>query len=708
METYMQMLGRLAKNASREVAKLGTKAKNRGLLAVANELVEERKLILQENAKDIEAAKAKGVKQSLIDRLALTEQRIEDMAEGLRQIAALDDPIGEVLGMKTRPNGLRIGKKRVPLGVVGIIYESRPNVTADAFGLCFKTGNAVILRGGSDAIHSNQAITRAIKEGLRKEKLSQDLILLVEDTSREVVNEMMKMHGWIDVLIPRGGAGLIANVVANSTVPVIETGTGNCHVYVDETADIKMATDIIENAKTQRLGVCNACESLVIHSKIADVALPKIVTRLKEHGVEIRGDERAQAISLELAKQMFPGYQALVVTHTDGHNESGNIHTHIVINSVRKTAVERQPYMDKPHEEAAGYKHRSTDKFMNAFKKTVMDRCQQEGLHQIDLLAPAERKITQKEYQAQKHGQQKLNEINQKIIEDGLKPTSTVFLTQKEYLRNAIDECAATSNSFDEFQSKLLEQFQISVIEHRGRYSYLHPDRQKRITERALGTRYGKEHLEQTFLRKDPLAILYVRSHLRLVVNLQTNVKAMQSPAYAHRVKLSNLQQMANTIIYVQEHGFDTQSDLKNTLLASKQELKEMQTQFAQHRSDLRTLNDQIRYTGQYYANKEVYSQFSNAKYKGKYRKEHAKEIQKYEEARDWLRSFYQDGKMTSLKTLTLQKEKLQQQIASEEEAISSLKEKLKDLDTADQNVDAILQMQIPEPVRSKTKNLER
>ena len=255
METYMQMLGRLAKNASRDAAKLGTKAKNRGLLAVANELVEERKLILQENAKDIEAAKAKGVKQSLIDRLALTEQRIEDMAEGLRQIAALDDPIGEVLGMKTRPNGLRIGKKRVPLGVVGIIYESRPNVTADAFGLCFKTGNAVILRGGSDAIHSNQAITRAIKEGLRKEKLSQDLILLVEDTSREVVNE---------------------------------------------TADIKMATDIIENAKTQRLGVCNACESLVIHSKIADVALPKIVTRLKEHGVEIRGDERAQAISSEI------------------------------------------------------------------------------------------------------------------------------------------------------------------------------------------------------------------------------------------------------------------------------------------------------------------------------------------------------------------------------------------------------------------------
>ena len=294
METYMQMLGRLAKNASRDAAKLGTKAKNRGLLAVANELVEERKLILQENAKDIEAAKAKGVKQSLIDRLALTEQRIEDMAEGLRQIAALDDPIGEVLGMKTRPNGLRIGKKRVPLGVVGIIYESRPNVTADAFGLCFKTGNAVILRGGSDAIHSNRAITRVIKEGLRKEKLSQDLILLVEDTSREVVNEMMKMHGWIDVLIPRGGAGLIANVVANSTVPVIETGTGNCHIYVDETADLSMAVDIILNAKTQRVGVCNACESIVVHENVREKLLPVLEERLKEKHVEMRADEKAR------------------------------------------------------------------------------------------------------------------------------------------------------------------------------------------------------------------------------------------------------------------------------------------------------------------------------------------------------------------------------------------------------------------------------
>lgn len=297
MENYMEILGRRAKSASREGAKLGTDAKNRGLITVAEELIRQKAYLLEENTKDVEAAKEKGVKESLIDRLQLTESRIEAMAEGLCQIAALEDPIGEVLGMKTRPNGLQIGKKRVPLGVVGIIYESRPNVTADAFGLCFKTGNAVILRGGSDAIHSNLAIVKVIKEGLMKEKLPQDLILLVEDTSREVVSDMMKLHGLINVLIPRGGAGLIANVVNNSTVPVIETGTGNCHIYVDESADLNMATEIIENAKTQRMGVCNACESLVIHEKVAELAVPQIVQCLKNHGVEVRGDERAQKIS---------------------------------------------------------------------------------------------------------------------------------------------------------------------------------------------------------------------------------------------------------------------------------------------------------------------------------------------------------------------------------------------------------------------------
>ena len=300
MGSYMETLGKCAKEASRECAKLGTEDKNRGLRSVAGELIRQKEYLLQENEKDVKAALEKGIKQSLIDRLKLTVKRIEDMAEGLEQIADLDDPIGEVLGLKVRPNGLQIGKKRVPLGVIGIIYESRPNVTADAFGLCFKTGNAVILRGGSDAVHSNMAIVHAIREGLRKEKLPQDSILFVEDTSRETASEMMKLHDYIDVLIPRGGAGLIAAVVENSTVPVIETGTGNCHIYVDETADIEMAADIIENAKTQRMGVCNACESLVVHSKIAEKAVPVIVERLKLHQVEIRGDERAQKLMSEI------------------------------------------------------------------------------------------------------------------------------------------------------------------------------------------------------------------------------------------------------------------------------------------------------------------------------------------------------------------------------------------------------------------------
>ena len=302
MENYMEILGKRAKEAAREAARLGTEEKNRGLVTVAEELVAQTEWLLSENAKDLKEAEARGMKKSLIDRLCLTKERIEGLAEGLRQIAALEDPVGEVLRMWNRPNGLRIGQKRVPLGVVGIIYESRPNVTADAFGLCFKTGNAVILRGGSDAIHSNLAIVHVIKEGLRKERLSQDLILLVENTSRETVQQIMKLHGYIDVLIPRGGAGLIASVVENSTVPVIETGTGNCHIYVDESADLNMAVEIIENAKTQRMGVCNACESLVIHQRVASEVVPMIVQCLKQHQVEIRGDERACRITTEIAE----------------------------------------------------------------------------------------------------------------------------------------------------------------------------------------------------------------------------------------------------------------------------------------------------------------------------------------------------------------------------------------------------------------------
>ena len=294
--TYMENLGKRAKEAAKTIQYLGQDKKNTGLRLAADELVAQTTFLLEENEKDILAAEESGMKPSLIDRLRLTPQRIEGMATGLRQIADLEDPIGEVLSMKERPNGLRIGVRRVPLGVVGIIYESRPNVTADAFGLCLKTGNVTILRGGKDAIHSNKAIIAALKSGLRKADIVEDAVILVEDTGREHVEEMMRLRDYIDVLIPRGGKSLIDNVVNNSTVPVIETGTGNCHIFVDESADIAMAVDIIDNAKTQRTGVCNACESLVIHEKIAEKALPAICQRLKEKKVEIRGDEKARKI----------------------------------------------------------------------------------------------------------------------------------------------------------------------------------------------------------------------------------------------------------------------------------------------------------------------------------------------------------------------------------------------------------------------------
>ena len=287
----LETLGIQAKQAERELLKLNSLKKNACLMAAAKGLVAAQADILKANAEDVRIAREKGMKQSLVDRLALTEERIASMAEGLASLVALEDPIGEILEAKIRPNGLEIGKKRVPLGVIGIIYESRPNVTADAFGLCFKTSNAVILKGGSDAIHSNKAIVKVIREVLSDQRVTPDAIQLVEDTRRETAKELMRMNRYLDVLIPRGGAGLIRTVVENSTVPVIETGTGNCHIYVDATADIQMAVDIIDNAKTQRTGVCNACESLVIHKAIADKVIPAVCERLFKKNVEIRGDE---------------------------------------------------------------------------------------------------------------------------------------------------------------------------------------------------------------------------------------------------------------------------------------------------------------------------------------------------------------------------------------------------------------------------------
>ena len=307
-EKMLKELGVRAKKASRELNRLGVKRKNEGLEAVAKALILHQDKILAANEKDVKKAKENQMKESLVDRLSLTEERIEAMAEGLTQIVALEDPVGEVSEMKTSPLGMQIGQKRVPLGVIGIIYESRPNVTADAFGLCFKTGNAVILRGGSDALNSNLAITKVIAEALSACDLPADSIQLLTDTSHETAEKFMRLNEYIDVLIPRGGAGLIKTVVEKSTVPVIETGTGNCHVYVDESADIDMAVNIIENAKTQRYGVCNACESLVIHKKIAKDVLPKIADRLAEHGVEMRGDEYSMQCDRRIIKASEEDY----------------------------------------------------------------------------------------------------------------------------------------------------------------------------------------------------------------------------------------------------------------------------------------------------------------------------------------------------------------------------------------------------------------
>ena len=263
---------------------------------MADHLVKNSEALLKANEEDVKNGKANHMPEGLVDRLLLTRERIEGMADGLRQLVDLEDPVGEVTGMKKRPNGLLIGQKRVPLGVIGIIYEARPNVTADAFGLCFKTGNVVILKGGSDAIHSNQAIVACIRETLKEQGITEDAIQLIEDTSRETAGEFMKMNEYVDVLIPRGGKGLIRAVVNQSTIPVIETGTGNCHIYVDETADPEMAADIIMNAKTQRVGVCNACESLLVHDSMKEVLLPVLAERLREKHVEMRADQEALSL----------------------------------------------------------------------------------------------------------------------------------------------------------------------------------------------------------------------------------------------------------------------------------------------------------------------------------------------------------------------------------------------------------------------------
>lgn len=291
IDLYLRTLGAKAKAAKAALQSLDEERKNQALKRAAEALVREQDRLLCANGKDYEKARKNGMAEGLLDRLKLTPGRIEAMAEGLIQIAGLPDPVGEVTERFERPNGLHIEKVRVPMGVVGIIYEARPNVTADAFGLCFKTGNVVILKGGRDAFYSNLAVTEVIREALTKEDIPADAVLLIENNDRAVTTAFMKLKEYVDVLIPRGGAGLIRSVVENSTIPVIETGTGNCHIFIDETADMEKAIPIVINAKTQRIGVCNACESLLVHEKIADRILPLLGKALSERMVEIRGDE---------------------------------------------------------------------------------------------------------------------------------------------------------------------------------------------------------------------------------------------------------------------------------------------------------------------------------------------------------------------------------------------------------------------------------
>ena len=343
-----------AKKASSQLASLGADTKNNILNIIADCLIEDCGAIISANAIDVKNAKAKGMKESLIDRLSLSESRINAIAYAVRKIADLDDPVGKAECFE-RPNGLKIIKKQVPIGVVGVIYEARPNVTADVAAICIKTGNAVVLKGGSDAINSNKAIVASMKKALNKIGIPEEIIMLIENTDRESTNEMMRLNGIIDVLIPRGGSGLIKQVVENSTIPVIETGTGNCHIYVDEYADFKKAVDIIINAKTQRTGVCNAAESLVIHKNVAKAFLPEILNELNNKGVEIYGCNETQ----KYANYVKPA------TDEDFYTEYLDMKISVIVLDSIDSAVEHINEHSTGHSEAI-----ITENYNNAMKFT--------------------------------------------------------------------------------------------------------------------------------------------------------------------------------------------------------------------------------------------------------------------------------------------------------------------------------------------------
>ena len=434
--------------------------------------------------------------------------------------------------------------------------------------------------------------------------------------------------------------------------------------------------------------------------------------------------ERAQQLGLTFAKKNFPGHQALVCTHTDGHNESGNIHVHIVINSLRKYDVPQEPYMEFDCESKAGYKHHLSTAYLAHLKQDVMDMCQKEGLHQIDLLSPAERKITEKEYWAQRRGQEKLDKLNQKMLEDGITPKETRYQTEKQFLRDAIDDAASTAKSPEEFAQILDKKYHIIFKISRNRYSYLHPGRKKYITGRNLGTRYEEDFLLQTFKEnvkslsdrkmkieepqvpntvKDlqtalspdasdiPVPFIFIKSDLRLVIDLQTCIKAQQSEAYAQKVKLSNLKQMAQTVAYIQEHGYNSLEDFHTALDQASDQASAARKSLKDTEQQLKDVNEQIHFTGQYLAYKNVYADYRKSRNKNKFYEEHRAELSLYDTALRTLKEKSAGNKLPSMKALYAEKDQLIELQDSQREDFSNRRDYERELRTVSANIDMIL-----------------
>jgi hypothetical protein len=434
--------------------------------------------------------------------------------------------------------------------------------------------------------------------------------------------------------------------------------------------------------------------------------------------------ERAQQLGLTFAKKNFPGHQALVCTHTDGHNESGNIHVHIVINSLRKYDVPQEPYMEFDCESKAGYKHHLSTAYLAHLKQDVMDMCQKEGLHQVDLLSPAERKITEKEYWAQRRGQEKLDKLNQKMLEDGITPKETRYQTEKQFLRDAIDDAASTAKSPEEFAKILDKKYHIIFKISRNRYSYLHPDRKKYITGRNLGTRYEEDFLLQAFKEnakslsdrkmeieepqvptttKDlqtilspdtsdiPVPFIFIKSDLRLVIDLQTCIKAQQSEAYAQKVKLSNLKQMAQTVAYIQEHGYDSLEDFHTALDQASDQVSAARKSLKNTEQQLKDVNEQIHFTGQYLAYKNVYTDYRKSRNKDKFYEEHQAELSLYDTALRTLKEKSGGNKLPSMKALYAKKDRLTELRDTQRADFSNRRDYERELRTVSTNIDMIL-----------------